>query len=111
MLNVWFLLTNTLGDKVRAFAESILKTASFKVKGDKEIEYYSRQTKRNSHSLGERLTMPFGSLSQILVNGKFVKNFDAFTLGCVDLSSQLSELESNKWINGEADDLSVAFDV
>ena len=55
--------------------------------------------------------MPFGSLSQILVNGKFVKDFDAFTLGCVDLSSQLSELESNKWINGEADDLSLAFDV
>ena len=108
---VWILLNNTPADKARAFAESILKTAGFNIRGDKEIEYYPRQTKRNAHDIGERIPMPFGANSQVLVDGKFVKEFDEFTLGCVDLSSQPSESEPNKWINREGDDSSVSFDV
>ncbi|OPY25601.1 MAG: hypothetical protein A4E23_00011 [Methanomethylovorans sp. PtaU1.Bin073] len=109
--HVWILLSNTPADKARAFAESILKTAGFKVKGDKEIEYYPRQTKRNTHDIGERIPMPFGANSQVLVDCKFVKDFDEMTIGCVDLSSQPSDLEPNKWISGEGDDSSVAFEV
>jgi hypothetical protein len=109
-LRVWILLNNTSADKARDFAESILKIAGFNIRGDKEIEYYPRQTKRNTHDIGERISMPFGINSQILVDGKFVKDFDEFTLGCVDLSSQPSDLKANKWINEEAYNSSVAFD-
>jgi hypothetical protein len=108
---IWILLNNTPADKASAFAQKILKTAGFKLKGNKEIEYYPRQTKRNTHSLGERIPMPFGDDSQVLVDGKFVKDFDEFTLGCVDLSSQPSDLESNKWINDEGDESSVSVDM
>ena len=110
-LRVWILLNNTPADKASAFAQEVLKTAGFNIRGDKEIEYYPRQTKRNSHSFGERIPIPFGVNSQVLVDGKFVKDFDEFTLGCVDLSSQPSDSELNKWINREGDDSSVAFDV
>jgi polyhydroxyalkanoate synthesis regulator phasin len=108
---VWILLNNTSADKARDFAESILKIAGFNIRGDKEIEYYPRQTKRNTHDIGERIPMPFGANSQVLVDGKFVKDFDEFTLGCVDLSSQPSDLEPNKWIYDEGDDSSVSFKI
>ncbi len=106
---VWILLHNTPADEARDFAKSILKIAGFKVKGNKEIEYYPRQTKRNSPRLAECIRMPFGPTSQILIDGNFVKDFDEFTLGCVDLSSGASSSEANKWINSARDDSSVAF--
>ena len=110
-LRVWILLNNTPADKASAFAQEVLKTAGFNIRGDKEIEYYPRQTKRNSHSFGERIPIPFGVNSQVLVDGKFVKDFDEMTIGCLDLSSQPSDSELNKWINREGDESSVAFDI
>jgi hypothetical protein len=62
-----------------------MRKAGFKVRGNKEIDVYPKQVKRNSRSNGDLIRMPFGKNSQILVNGKFVDDFEELEFGYLKL--------------------------
>ncbi|ETA68865.1 hypothetical protein MettiDRAFT_2352 [Methanolobus tindarius DSM 2278] len=80
-LRVWILLEPVPASLANQFAKNLLKQAGFKVRGDKEIDFYPKKTKRNPRNKGARIRMPFGKGSKILVDGEFVDDFEELNFG------------------------------
>jgi hypothetical protein len=89
LLRVWILTENTLAINAKNLGQDIMRKAGFKVRGNKEIDAYPKQVKRNSRSNGDLIRMPFGKNSQILVNGKFVDDFDELDFGHLENTDKL----------------------
>lgn len=81
LLRIWILTENTPAINANNLGQDILRKAGFNVRGDRVIDVYPKQTKRNSRSKGDLIPMPFGKNSQILVDGKFVSDFDELEFG------------------------------
>jgi hypothetical protein len=110
LIRVWVLLENTPAENAYTFAKKLMMEMGFKVKGDdKEIEFYPKQTKRNSHSKGDLLQMPFGKNSQILVDGKFVSDFNEMDFGHLILLNPADTTSTSvNSVEGSCDDDTVS---
>lgn len=83
---IWILVKEIDADRAKEFCKDILINCDFALQGkNKTVDYYPKSTSVNSHN--EMVLLPFGKGSKILIDGKFVDDFDKIDVGIVDINS------------------------
>ena len=98
LLRIWILTENTPARNAKNLGQDFLRKSGCNAE---VVEVYPKQIKRNPRSKGDLIRMPFGSDSQILVNGKFVDNFEELEFGHLEISypsgTGISVIETNNF--------------